>query len=430
MGTQPASRANVFGVAGSESAKRGALTLALGLLVFATTSCGSAPVAAPPTAAPWTPISLGPTSTAAPAGSSPTASTPAPSLVPLAPISDADWSLGPKDAPVSFVMYSDFQSPACQKLDAVIRALIALHPDEIRLVYRPFPLVPLHDKAALADEAAWASAAQGAFWPMHDLLFARASEWAALSPEAFKAWLYDGAATLGLDVRRFRADLENRKYEANVAASYNQGVASGIPGTPYLFLNGDLYTFGPSLLNLEGRVRLIVLESRQYAAYPPMQIRLSGKYVAHVRTNVGLVDIELWADRAPIAVNSFVFLANNGWFDDSPVFHVEPGVLVEAGDPTGTGVGGPGYTFDLETNPTWNFDRAGLVAMSSSGPGTNGSRFFVTLAPQHVLDGSRTIFGRVVAGLDRLAWLKARDPLTDLLLAPEAVIQSITIEGP
>lgn len=404
--------------------------LALALLSVLIAAC-SAPSSAPlPTAAPWTPIGLGPTSTSAPAASSPTAGTPVPSLVPLAPISDADWSLGPRDAPVTFVMYSDFQSPGSQKLDGVLKQLMALHPQEVRLIYRPFPLVPLHDKAALADEAAWAAAAQGAFWPMHDMLFARASEWTPMSPEAFKTWLYSAAPGLGLDAQRFRTELESRKYEANVAASYNQGVASGIPGIPYLFLNGELYTFGPSLLNLEGRVRLILLEGRQFATYPPMQITLSGKYTARLRLNVGQVEIELWADRAPIAVNSFVFLARNGWYDGSPVFHVSPGVMVEAGDPTGTGVGGPGYTFDLETNPAWTFDRAGLVAMSSSGPGTNGSRFFVTLAPQHALDGARTIFGRVIAGLDHLTGLKSRDPLTDLLLVPEAVIQSVTIEGP
>ncbi|MCL4369158.1 MAG: peptidylprolyl isomerase [Actinobacteria bacterium] len=403
--------------------------LALSWLALVAAACSPDIVAPAPTAAPWTPIGLGPTSTSAPAAS-PTAVTPVPSLVPLAPISDGDWSLGPKDAPITFVVYFDFQSPGSQKLDGVLKQLMALHPQEVRLIYRPFPLVPLHDKAALADEAAWAAAAQGAFWPMHDLLFARASEWTALSPEAFKTWLFGAAATLGLDVQVFRAELESRKYESNVAASYNQGVASGIPGTPYLFLNGDLYAFGTSLLNLEGRVRLILLEGRQYPAYPPMQISLSGHYVAQLHMNVGQIDIELWADRAPIAVNSFVFLARNGWYDGSPVFRVLPGIMVEAGDPTGTGIGGPGYTFDLETNPAWTFDRAGLVAMSNSGPGTNGSRFFVTLAPQHALDGARTIFGRVTAGLDRLAGLKSRDPLTDLLLAPESVIQSVTIEGP
>ncbi len=139
MRTHLALRPNLGSIAGSAVARSCVVCLALGLLALTATACGPAPINGPPTAPAWTPISLGPTSTSAPAGSPPPAVTPAPSLVPLAPVSDADWSIGPKDAPVSFVMYSDFQSPACQKLDAVIRQLIGLHPDEIRFVYRPFP---------------------------------------------------------------------------------------------------------------------------------------------------------------------------------------------------------------------------------------------------------------------------------------------------
>lgn len=410
-----------------QPARVGIASAFLALVAVACVPSTPAPASSP---APWTPIRLGPTSTAPLVVSQPSPFTPSPSLVPLKPISDADWAIGPVDAAATFVVYCDFQDAACQKFDAVIRQLITLHPDAVRLVYRPFPLVPVHDKASLADQAAWAAAAQGAFWPMHDLLYTRYAEWASLSPESFKDWLYSTLPSIRLDAVRFRADIEGRRYEANVAASYNQGVASGIPGVPYVFLNGDLYTFGPSLLNMEGQVRLILLRQRQFSTYPAMRINLAAQYVAHISLNIGQVDIQLWADKAPIAVNSFVFLARQSWYDGSPVFRVTPGSLVEMGDPTGTGIGGPGYTFDLEIHDASTFDRSGLVAMSSSGPGTNGSRFFITLSPQRSLDGSRTIIGRVTRGLDLLNSLPARDPLTDLLKPAPAVMETVSIEGP
>jgi cyclophilin family peptidyl-prolyl cis-trans isomerase len=139
------------------------------------------------------------------------------------------------------------------------------------------------------------------------------------------------------------------------------------------------------------------------------------------------VDIQLYADTAPVAVNSFVFLARRGWFDGNEIFHVVPGLMVEAGDPTGTGFGTPGYHFDLEESSR-SFDGPGVVGVSSTGPGTNGSQFFVTLAPLPSLDGSRTIMGQVVAGLDHLQALAAREPLSDLLLPAAGVILSVTIE--
>ncbi|MEW6568167.1 MAG: peptidylprolyl isomerase [Chloroflexota bacterium] len=152
------------------------------------------------------------------------------------------------------------------------------------------------------------------------------------------------------------------------------------------------------------------------------------EYLARLTLDSREVLIELFPESAPEAVNSFIFLAQQGWYDDNPIQRVIPGVLAETGDPTGTGLGGPGYFFQTEIDPSLHFDRAGVVAMSSVSPGTNGSQFFITLAPLPELNGSRTIFGHVVQGLNWIANLPARDPLTDLLSPAQATLLHVVIE--
>jgi len=110
------------------------------------------------------------------------------------------------------------------------------------------------------------------------------------------------------------------------------------------------------------------------------------------------------------------------------IFRVEPGALVETGDPSDTGFGDAGYHLPDEIDAAWNFDEAGVVALSSAGPGSGGSRFFITLQPLPLLNGSRTVFGRVVEGLDLLMDLPAREPAIDLLSPDAAIVRRVRIE--
>ena len=142
----------------------------------------------------------------------------------------------------------------------------------------------------------------------------------------------------------------------------------------------------------------------------------------------GDIVIELYADKSPIAVNNFVFLARNGWFDGVTFYRVIPGYIAQTGDPTGTGFGGPGYAFVNETSADLKFDREGLVAMANSGPNSNGSQFFITFAPASNLDGGYTIFGRVISGMDVAKSIRARDPSTNPDLPPGDEIISVTVE--
>ena len=112
------------------------------------------------------------------------------------------------------------------------------------------------------------------------------------------------------------------------------------------------------------------------------------------------MDIELFPGQAPITVNNFIFLANDSFYDGIIFHRVIPSFMIQGGDPTGTGTGGPGYQFQDEFVPDLAFDQPGRLAMANSGPGTNGSQFFITTVPTPHLNGAHTIFGQVALGQD------------------------------
>lgn len=396
--------------------------LVLGLLIA---SCGPGPTTegtGVPTVPRFTPLAEIPSRT--PAATSTVQDTPTPPLA-LRPY---DWSLGPEDARVTLVAYVDFQSAACARLAPVLSSIQQAHPHDVRLVFRPYPLIPLHDKASLAAQAAHAAGMQGRFWAMHDLLFERQEEWQGLAAEQFHRWLIQVAAELRLDVHALDSDLSSARYEGLMSQAFQEAYSSGIPGTPVLYFNGSLFTGALSASSLEAAVRLELLREHQLPAFPPNVLEPDTDYLARLVFDVGESLVELYPQSAPLAVNSFVFLARQGWYDHSPVHHVIPGVLIGLGDPTGTGLGGPGYFFRTEIDPSLRFDQPGMVALSSVGPDTNGSQFFITLRPLPELDRSRTIFGRVLTGLDWASRLPARDPMADLLTPPAATLHQVLIE--
>lgn len=148
----------------------------------------------------------------------------------------------------------------------------------------------------------------------------------------------------------------------------------------------------------------------QYEAAPPQLINATGKYYAIVKmANGGEFKIQLYADKAPVTVNSFVFLACKGFFDGVTFHRVLEGFMAQGGDPTGTGMGGPGYEFVNEDSDLV-FDKAGVAAMANAGRDTNGSQFFITFAPAEFLNGGYTIFGQVVSGMEVVNAITRRDP--------------------
>jgi len=169
-----------------------------------------------------------------------------------------------------------------------------------------------------------------------------------------------------------------------------------------------------------------LVSTKQYASAPPMLIDKNKQYTATVKmAKGGEFVLQLYPDKAPITVNSFVFLARQGYFDGTTFHRVLEGFMAQGGDPTGTGGGGPGYQF-VNENSDLKFDKAGVVAMANSGPDTNGSQFFITFGPQPSLDGGYTIFGQVISGMDVVNGITRRDPQTNPTFTGDA-IQTITI---
>lgn len=306
--------------------------------------------------------------------------------------------------------------------------LIEKYPQDVRFIFRHFPLNTIHDKAALAAQASEAAGLQGKFWEMHDLLFAKQSEWSEMSVDQFQEWLGTQAGELGLDAAQFTQDLVKPEIVAAVQAAYDQASAIGLPGTPFMLFNDRPYQGQLDLATLSAIVESIKLEDRAFDACPEMTLVPGKQYTATLQTEKGDIVIELLADQAPLAVNSFIFLANEGWFDDVTFHRVIPGFVAQAGDPSGTGFGGVGYVFDNEISPDLKFDGPGVVGMANSGPGTNGSQFFITLAAAPDLDGSYTVFGKVISGMEVVEQLTARDTSQNPDLPPGDKILSVKIE--
>lgn len=163
-----------------------------------------------------------------------------------------------------------------------------------------------------------------------------------------------------------------------------------------------------------------------YYDAPPENILEPGvDYQAIISTEKGEMRLDLYEDEAPLTVNNFIFLANQGFYDGTTFHRVLQDFMAQGGDPSGTGAGGPGYEFADETDNGLVFDRRGLLAMANGGPDTNGSQFFITFGVTDWLDGNHTIFGELTEGDDVLSSLALRDPAT--ATEPGELIERIDI---
>jgi len=167
------------------------------------------------------------------------------------------------------------------------------------------------------------------------------------------------------------------------------------------------------------------MTQKQWLKAPDFKLDLSKKYFATFKTDKGDIKVELFASKVPTTVNNFVFLAKEGYYDDTIFHRVINDFMVQGGDPTGTGRGGPGYSFRDEFEPTLKHDKPGILSMANAGPNTNGSQFFLTHVPTPWLDGKHAVFGEIVEGLDVLMAIPARDPM--LFGSPAVKLQTVEI---
>jgi cyclophilin family peptidyl-prolyl cis-trans isomerase len=163
----------------------------------------------------------------------------------------------------------------------------------------------------------------------------------------------------------------------------------------------------------------------QYDSQPEMTIDLAKAYAATLHTNHGDISIEFDATRSPLTVNNFVFLARDGFYDGVIFHRVISGFMIQGGDPTGTGTGGPGYRFRDEIEGAGKYER-GTVAMANAGPNTNGSQFFICHTDVG-LPHSYTIFGKVTSGLEVVDSIASSATGAQDRPVDDCVINSVTI---
>ncbi len=265
------------------------------------------------------------------------------------PVSQADFSFGPADAPVTLVEYCDFQSESCRNMASTVAELMRNHED-VRFVFRPLPLIGILDKSDKAVLVALAADEQGKFWEMYDLLFVKHDEWAGLKPEAFNAWIVKEAVAAGMDGEKLQAAINADETATKMQAMYDAAKKLSIPAVPIILINGALQ---PSYIldyqSMSDVIGLIALGKKQFTQCPSFSVDSKKQYIATLHTEKGDIVIQLFPDKAPLAVNSFVFLARQGWFDGVTFHRVIPGFMAQAGDPSGTGKGNPGYFLRMKS---------------------------------------------------------------------------------
>ena len=304
--------------------------------------------------------------------------------------------------------------------------------DELRVVFREFPLITIHNNAQITAEAAEAAGAQGKFWEMHDILFERQGDWSSKPETEMVDLLVGYAKEAGVaDLDQFKKDLDEHTYADKVMADYQAAIGAGLGGTPSFVVNQVEFpsqAFGLSYQGLDVFIKLMKLRENWFADGPKQVIDPNKKYTATIETDKGDIVIELFPDTAPVNVNSFAFLAENGWYKDTTFHRVLPDFVAQGGDPTGTGVGFPGYRCGDEVTPAHTFDQAGLVSLANSGPNTNGGQFFITFDAVPQLNPNFTIIGRVIEGMDVAKELTPRDPQQNPDAPPGDRIIDIKIE--
>lgn len=168
------------------------------------------------------------------------------------------------------------------------------------------------------------------------------------------------------------------------------------------------------------------MADKTYDRPPEMDLKPGYEYYANFATEKGPVKVRLFAEEVPETVNNFVFLARDGYFDGTTFHRVIEDFMAQGGDPTGTGMGDPGYKISDEFHPELRHDRPGILSMANAGPNTGGSQFFITYVATPWLDDRHAVFGEVVEGMDVIGTIRERDPQRDS--EPGDAIERVEIE--
>lgn len=390
-----------------------ALMLILSACAPATTMPQYEPTAAPvteqPTSAPTAAPTAPPADNSAPAD---TAASTSPVCISYdATVKETDWIKGNPSAPITIMEYSDFQCPYCARIAPVLNQLLEKYPDDVRLVFRHFPL-PGHPLSLISAQAAEAAGKQGMFFEYVDLLFANQSAWSNLDEASASNYFAQQAQALGLDSKQFQTDMVSTEIVQSVQDARQLAMTENISYTPFLLSNGMIYQ-ASDLEGFSTMVENFKSSPVSGSGCPATTIEAGKQYTATLPTRLGDVKIDLFADTAPVSVNAIAALAQKNWFENSTVFTLIP-------DESGTQM--KYLMLGKELNMGWfslapelsdvKFDQPGRVGL------VNNTQLFVAFSASPDLDGSYTIIGQVTEGLDLLQSIQtAGEPITNIIIA-------------
>ena len=293
----------------------------------------------------------------------------------LGAVSELDWSIGPEDAILTIIEYADFQCPYCADASLSLIEYQRKHSEDVRLVYRHFPL-SFHEKAVPAALAANAAGYQGMFFEAEEFLFENQAEWSVLeSNDAFTEWLIREFSQFSdLDFDLWYLAFSDSDNEAAVRNMYSKVIKAGIvSGTPTVFLNyiDSNYMFDES--SLDSFIEKIRMNEYRSSDCPEVVIEKGRSYTAVLETDAGNIHIELFPDTAPNAVNSFIYQAESGLYNGAEIESSYDGSDIMVGN-----MAAPGYSFDVEFNNSQLFDGPGYVGISFSSDEQSFGRIFIT----------------------------------------------------
>lgn len=324
-------------------------------------------------------------------------------------VSEDDWTKGPEDAILTVMEYTDFFCPYCGMAYAELETLMEKYPDDVRLVYRPLPLDSLHPTAPLAAYAAESAGMQGKFWEMYSAIFSNQESISALTAEELTEWLKTTAEELDLDVDQFATDIASEDVINKITTAQQTMFEAGVSSTPTVLVNGRPVGNWQSAY-LSNFIEVMKAEKDMVTECPPFVIDQDKEYTATITTEKGELVLELYPEAAPLAVNSFVYLAREGFYNDVTFHRVYHNFMAQTGDPTGTGWSGAGYQYREEIVPELTYDEAYMVGVArGQAEGSSGSQFFITYVPYPSLNGGYTIFGKLIDGIDVFEQITERD---------------------
>ncbi len=346
------------------------------------------------------------------------------------PVTEDEWTKGPEDALITIIEYTEFQCPYCAMAYQEFEKLMDMYPEDVRLVYRPYPLISIHPNAQVAAQAAEAAGLQGKFWEMYSNLFDKQNEWNSLTIDEFRDWLAGEATALGLDEVQFTQDTVSDVIVEKIQSAMDYAQSIGMNSVPTVLINGRPISNWQAS-GIKPIIEVMKVEDSLMKECPPWVIDVEKTYTATITTENGDMTIELYPEYAPLAVNSFVYLAREGFYDGVTFHRVYRDFMAQTGDPTGTGWSGAGYQYREEIVDALTFDEPYMLGVArGQGEATSGSQFFITYVSYPTLNGLYTIFGKLVDGVDVFEMITERDAdqNPDAPLGDEIISITITEE--